>query len=293
MSATYLLAKINAFWKYGFSAGKQFANPHFQSEQLNNYLLHIPALLKKEGHRPDLLREHYESIFSPMVGLGFTCANHNYGIRVLGLSGASLEGLMLLRPQIEALLIFFYFIECKSDLKAIEARVEKFNDWIQVKMRQNHKKSKSFDWTKFIYKNRSFEKTVRQNYDSVKAKYKNDEAAFLELCEFTGFLTSKEKLRLAKDFDILGLYNHIVAEASASIHVADLYDRMIRVGDVFFQFRLKDESNGFWPMSLSNLLLFQYFFTLSEFMGAKDTISKDLLKIFAAQKKKGPAAKGV
>lgn len=90
------------------------------------------------------------------------------------------------------------------------------------------------------------------------------------------------KSALADKFNIKDLYNHIQAETSSNIHIADISDRLFWEESEFYTGFVYDENraNSFWPLLLSNYLQFYLILNFSEFFGLKEKILPKLENIF-------------
>jgi hypothetical protein len=172
--------------------------------------------------------ENYNDSFSYIFAIYFTTISHHDAIQVLSLSGHGLNSMMILRAQLEILLILLYITEPDRDLKEVMYRIDYYADYIKVKMKQNMDKSLNFPFYNYKCDN-DFKDSIINNYKEVCSKYINSNK-FKSLEKCTSFPINKKKL--AEEYKIKDLYDCVFAESSASIHAADISDRMQRIDDL-------------------------------------------------------------
>lgn len=236
-----------------------------------------------EKQRSDLKTEHFEAFESYLLGVFSSIISYQESVTYLCLAGHGLNSTVLLRSQLEAYLLFNYLIEPQNDLAEIEKRVDEYKDWVMIKMYLNSNKSKQFELFNTNASHTSYLTSVEENYNFVKEKYKDD-PLFNDLKKRQSFV--KDKLAVARNRDIEDLYQAIFSESSATVHLADISDRMTpfttKESDGYiYEFSSKKES----PMiiSLSNVLLinsivdFILFFEFEESIKEK-IFGKKLLK---------------
>ena len=178
----------------------------------------------------------------------------------------------MLRPQLEAALIFMHFTGILNEADVLK-EVESYHDWVVVKMYDNAKRSNKFDLSHLSKHQESSEK-VEKNYSIVKEKYCNNESDFKSLSRPR---FSHNKRKVAQDNNMESLYLHIHAEASASIHVADVSDRVsYSISPSGISYLLNNNSdNSLWLLMLSNMIQVHLIKAMSEyFYPVIKTVSK-------------------
>jgi hypothetical protein len=101
----------------------------------------------------------------------------------------------------------------------------------------------------------SFQKDVCENYRIVMESLSDNESLLHELEKAHSFPIRKREL--AERNGIADLYNHVYAESSASIHLADISDRFetVELEDGVYNLHVPQMVNSMWPSFLSNMIL--------------------------------------
>lgn len=140
-------------------------------------------------------------------------------------------------------------------------------------MKQNMDESAKLNLFKAFILNNDFIKSVNDNYEIVKEKYSAMSSEFNRLENSHNFLSRQLRETIANKFDLKGLYNHIYAESSATIHFADIGDRMRRTDGSRYRFTIRNKQGAFWPITLSNLLQFKCIKQFGVFFGVRSVIN--------------------
>lgn len=218
------------------------------------------------ANSPDLLQF--------FLGPYLTAVSYHQSIILSSLSKNGLNGFVLLRPQLESTLIFLYFLD-SSDEEELLNRVEEYYDWVVVKMYENAQKSNEFEFVPHLSTHNGFMKKIETNYSSLKDRYIGKDAEFNRL-KRSSFL--KNKRGIAKQNDIEGLFLHIQSEASASIHVADVSDRVtytLSPTDITYSFN-KYSDDSFWVLMLSNLILISLIKSMAKYFDVYPMVKEKL-----------------
>ena len=231
--------------------------------------------------RDDFALEHLEPFVAHILGVYYTAIGHHDAVQVLALAGHSLDSMILLRSQLEAILAFFYVTEPQTDLHEVFLRTDKYRDWVVVKMKQNMDRSSKLSLLRVV-ENDGFESTVRDNYEIIKDKYSSSRSDFAQLERSNSFLTAAQRENLAKAFHIEELYQHIYAESSASIHFADIGDRMREIEPLRYHYTIRYKHGAFWFVMLSNLLQFHCIKQFGIFFGIETIVTPKLEAIFVS-----------
>ena len=173
----------------------------------------------------------------------------------------------------------YYLISPKSDIKEVEKRVEAYREWIMVKMYNNSQKSRDFDFFNIHPSHQGYMKNVEENYIFVKDKYKNSPDHFKKIEKAQSFIDNKRKL--AKECEIEDLYLAVFSETSATVHIADISDRMIKEsGDAFegYQYKLSSSSESMMLSGISNMLLIKAVFDFCDFFDFSQDTIKEIFK---------------
>jgi len=215
---------------------------------------------------PDLA----QFFFSPYA----TALNYHQAILSASLSKYSLSSYALVRPQLESALIFLYFINSSSEAELLE-RVESYSDWVVVKMYQNANRSSKFEFVPHLSTHESFMRQIEENYKVISEKYAGREKEFKEL-KRSSFLLNKRAV--ACENDIEGLYLHVQSEASASIHAADVSDRVsYNISKNRISYSLDNTTHdSFWILMLANLIQFHLIKTTATYFGVYALLKKQL-----------------
>ena len=212
------------------------------------------ANLAYQSDRKDILLDSFKPFVANLYGIWYASLAHHDAIQTLALSGHSLESMVLLRPHLESVLTFLYSTEPDRDLGQVEARLNRYRDWVIVKMKKNFDKSRRLDLVQALSKTQDFDHDIQHSYGAVKDGYADNPQEFKVLEDGFSFLTYNERVALATRYDILNLYHHVFAESSAGIHFADVGDRMTELGPSTYQYLIRRKKGAFWPIMLSNLL---------------------------------------
>lgn len=206
----------------------------------------------KDSPREDLKNMEMHVLLSFLIGMYYETIKYHKAVVGLILSGHASCAFNLIRSQLEALLIFLYFVDPGEDIQEVQNRTNEYQNWIAIKMYDNNKKSIRLDLLKDFLDNDEYIGNLERNYNGVKAEL--SESEFKRLEKSHSFL--KNKPQIAEKYDFKDLYNHIQAESSASIHIADISDRLNWVEEPFYVGYEYNE-NGvvpFWPLLLTNAL---------------------------------------
>ncbi len=230
--------------------------------------------LIKEADRTMINKKYFESTIAYIIGLYLMIESWHDGIQLLGLTNQKLNMLTFLRPQLETLLIFFYFTEPKDNISEVEKRVNKYLDWVIIKMYQNMQDSSKLSVIKIIPGMKEYEEKVRENYETLKEKYKHKEADLKKLEKSYSFLSNK--YILAKSYSIEDLYGHVYAETSSTIHIADISDRMQPYIDSWKGGFIYNSApkNAFWQLFISNRIMVVTIKRFAEFFNLQKQIKQ-------------------
>jgi hypothetical protein len=262
------------FTKYCFSErGDQLK----EARQLTKLGMSILSYLP-QSKRDDIQVEHFEPFVAHILGIYYTTLGHHDSIQSLALSGHSLDSMIILRSQLESILVFFYVTEPQDNLFEVYNRTDMYRDWVAIKMKQNMDKSAKLDLFRLILKD-DFKTSVNDNYEIVKEKYAEIPSEFNRLEKAHNFLSHQLRESVATKFGVLGPYNHIYAESSATIHFADIGDRMRSTEDAMYRFTIRNKQGAFWPITLSNLLQFKCIKQFGVFFGIESIITPLIEKI--------------
>lgn len=209
----------------------------------------------KYMERRDLQIEHFDSFIAHILGVYSSIISYHDSISYLCLAGHSLNSSTLLRSQLESYLIFYYLISPKTNIEEIENRVDAYRDWVMIKMYHNSQKSKNFDLFTLNPEHKPYLQDVEKNYNYVKDKYKDFPELFEKL-NSQSFL--KNKRQIAKEANIEDLYLGIFTETSATVHLADISDRMqneSREGYDSYSYKFSSNNESMMISGVSNILL--------------------------------------
>jgi hypothetical protein len=233
-----------------------------------------------ESTREDIGGEDIEPFLGHILGVYYSSIGHHDAVQKLALSGHSLDSLILLRTQLETILAFFYLTEPHDNLLEIFKRTERHRHWIAVKMKQNMDESLKLNLLpNFI--NEDYRNSVNRNYDIVLKEYSTSPQEIKNFEKASSFLTRHERETIASKFGIEGFYNHIFAESSASIHFADIGDRMQQIEPGRFRYTTRNAHTAFWPLMLSNLLQVKCIQQFGKFFGVEPIITPRLQDIMS------------
>ena len=245
-----LRSKISVWWKYTKSTFK--TKNAFLPMALKLDDIAISCLREIENTKsckeilanPDLA----QFFFAPYA----TSLNYHQAIVSASMSQYGLSSFSLVRPQLEAGLIFLYFCDSKNDHELFH-RIESYQDWVVLKMYENANKSNEFEFMSHLSQHESYMHQIQNNYETLMNKYstRSDE---LKKLKRPSFLHNKRAI--AKAHDIEGLYLHVQAEASASIHISDVSDRVsyeIISNQITYDLNTNSDES-YWILMLSNLL---------------------------------------
>lgn len=255
-------------------------NPLLKDARELSKIVQKSMILLNESDRIAILERYFDPSIAHIIGMYLTIYSWHEGIQILGVSNQKLNALTFIRPQLEALLIFLFFTEPNDDMVEVEERVENYLDWVIVKMYQNMTRSSKFHLVKIVPGMKEYEETVRTNYEYVKKKYEYSGKKLKALENSYSFIPNKRKL--AKSQGIEDLYSHVYAETSATIHIADISDRMYyhrdstKVGYIYNSI----PENAVWQMALSNKIEVVGIRRFGKFFGIEQQITKLLSKVF-------------
>jgi hypothetical protein len=274
-----LNAKLYHWYQFTISCFGEFGFQVKEARELSKLAINVINLLPKSDKYP-LVADFLDDFILHLMGIYFTTISHHDAIQSLTLSGHGLNCMMILRSQLEAVLIFLFITEPDLDLKQVKLRIENYLDWIKVKMKQNMERSSKLIF--YIEKcNDDFKASVIRNYEAVLEKYVNNQQEFNRILRSSSFL--KDKRSIAEINGIENLYEHIYSESSAAIHVADISDRM-REDENFpfniYSYIIRHNRGALWPLMLSNLLEVYAIRRLAKFFSIDSIVEPLLIKIF-------------
>lgn len=113
-----LKPKILSAFDAKFYHWRQFTNYCFsergdqlkEARQLTKLGMGIMSYLP-QSTRDDLKVEHFEPFVAHILGIYYSTLGHHDSIQSLALSGHSLDSMIILRSQLESILVFFYVTE--------------------------------------------------------------------------------------------------------------------------------------------------------------------------------------
>ena len=248
------------------------------SNQLNKIAKKCIANIDKM-ERNDIIDIHFEPIVAHILGSFSSVISYQESISFLCLSGHGLNSTILLRTQLEAYLIFFYLIEEKENLNTTEKKVDEYKDWVMVRMYKNSLKSKGFDLFQVNPQHSEYLKNVEENYFFVKSKYDDNLNEFKRIENSQSFL--KNKREVAKKSEIEDLYLAIFSETSATVHLADISDRMSKhITSDFdgYQYKFSSNQESMMVSGISNILLTKAINDFAEYFELPEAMMKKLLK---------------
>ena len=251
----------------------------------SNHSNQINKLAKKcienvdKMERKDILDIHFEPIVAYILGAFSSVISYQESISFLCLSGHGLNSTILLRTQLEAYLIFSYLINEKQDLNSTEKKVEEYKDWVMVRMYKNSLKSKGLDLFQVNPEHSEYLNKVKENYFFVKSKYENNTNEFKRIENSQSFL--KNKREIAKKCEIEDLYLGIFSETSATVHLADISDRMSKYSTSDFdgyEYKFSSNQESMMVSGVSNILLTKAINDFSEYFELPEDLMKKLSK---------------
>ncbi len=153
-----------------------------------------------------------------------------------------------------------------------------------VKMHMNAKKSQDFDFFNIHPSHSDYMSATEDNFIYVKNKHVNDPKAFKSIVDSQSFL--KDKAEIARQCDIEQLYKGIFSQTSATVHVADLSDRMdtyVEEETEFYTYKLGSHNESTMIGGTANILLVKALVDFSRFFQIKpskkiDRLTKSILK---------------
>ena len=239
----------------------------------------LPGLIP-QSLREDMNTAHFDPVIAPLLNLYFHTVSFHDAVLLLVRKEHGLNAMVLVRPQAEGLVTLLYLLEAGPDLAQVGHRVEHYMDWIRVKQWMNHERSQGFDLLQGVPSHPAYVEEIRAGYEAVAQKYDGREPELRKLRHSASFVPNKSRVKVAEKAGFKDLYQHIIVEGSASIHVADYGDRMTPspVEDfVGFRFKIRSEKDTTWPLTLSNLLLMHSVVAFAEFLGVDHVIRPVLL----------------
>jgi hypothetical protein len=271
--------KLDLWYRFTRCCFNKTPFPLNHARSIAKLAIELPKYIKN-SRRDDFLIDDLEDFIAHILGVYFTTVAHHNSIQILSVACHEIEALIILRPQLEALLILLYFIEPHEDIEKVFTRVDKYRDWLLVKMKKNMDRSYKFDLLNSISSTDDFQKSVLANYDSILEKYCDFNKELKSLTHSHSFL--KDKRAVARAFDIEDLFDHIYAESSASIHIADISDRMQESEKPNFngyEYRIQNKGTGFGALLMSNMIMIHAINNLSKFLGVEHIIKPKVMKI--------------
>jgi len=206
--------------------------------------------------RTDLLEEDFDFYLASLIGVFSVGMSYQEAITFLCLTGHGLNSSTLVRSQLEAFLILYYLTMPGDDLEEVERRVVLYEDWVMIKMYLNSKKSSTYELFTLHKSHSSYLENVEENYSILKDKYKDNPGLFKELEKSQSFIKNKREIAIAAEIE--DLYNAVFSETSATVHIADISDRMeMENGDDTdgYQYHLYSTDQSMMMTGLSNILL--------------------------------------
>lgn len=240
----------------------------------------------RDMEREDLKTEHFDSFVAHILGVYSSIISYHDSISYLCLAGHGLNSSILLRSQLESYLIFYYLISPKTDIEEIENRVDAYRDWVMIKMYLNSQKSKNFDLFTLNPEHEPYLQDVERNYNYVKDKYKELPELFEKLKASQSFL--KDKRQIAKEADIEDLYLGIFTETSATVHLADISDRMQNESREDFDgysYKFSSNHESMMISGVSNILLIKAINDFVDFFEYPKDVRMKLFKNVKLEKK--------
>ena len=259
-----------------------FSEQSFQireARQLTKLGMSVVHLLP-ESTRDDLKVIHFEPFLAHILGIYYSAVGHHDAVQTIALAGHGLDSLILLRPHLETLLVFLYVTEPQNELNEVFKRTDEYRDWVCVKMKQNMDRSRKLDLYRTIMDRDTFRDMVETNYAIIQGKYLDNKGALKRLEKLSSFINNAERERIASKFNMADLYHYIFAESSASIHFADIGDRMQETGDSKYRFPIRDKRGALWSVLVSNLLQIRCIRQFGEFFGLESHLTPKLQRIF-------------
>lgn len=224
--------------------------------------------------RDDFLDNDVDIFIARLIGVFTVGISYQEAITLLCLTGHGLNSSTLVRSQLEAFLILFYLIE-SDDLDKVAQRVVLYEDWVMIKMYLNSKKSGTYELFTINKSHREYLEHVEANYLRIKAKYSNNETLFKELEKSQSFLKNKRDIAVAADIE--DLYNAVFSETSATVHIADISDRMMEV-DNDYEYRIYSSEHSMMMTGLSNILLVKSIVLFTTFFKFSKETKKKIFK---------------
>lgn len=248
-----LKLKLYYWWQYTKNC-LRIENPFLLQARRLNQVSNKAIQLSNTSERAFIFQEYGDAWLPYLLGIYFTAVNYHKTVQTLALSGFGLNALHIVRSQIEALLIFCHFIELHDNFIEIDKRVTRYLDWLVAKMYVNMVKSSDFHILQALSNYDRYVQLVKENYHKLERKYEENKHGLEDLRNSSSFLHNKPAI--AEKYGFKSLYYHIQAECSASIHIADLPDRMKELSTEYwkeFDFNISiDEAR--WALFLSNML---------------------------------------
>jgi hypothetical protein len=276
-------AKLHHWYQFTKFCFSERGDQIREARQLTKLGMSVFSVLPQSS-RDDLRIEHFEPFVAHIFGIYFSAVGHHDAVQTITLAGHSLDSMILLRSHLETLLAFFYVTEPQNDLGQVFLRTDKYRDWVVIKMKQNIERSLKLDLVRAIVKD-SFKGKVFDNYALVQEKYLDEQAELHRLENLNNFLSRAEREAIASKFGIEDLYQHIYAESSASIHFADIGDRMQEIGNSRYHYTIRYKHGAFWPVMLSNMLQFKCIQHFGKFFVVESLLTPKLQTIFGSEKR--------
>jgi len=278
-----LPAKLHHWYQFTKFCFSERGDQIREARQLTKLGMSVFSLLPQSS-RDDLRIEHFDPFVAHVFGIYLSAVGHHDAVQTITLAGHSLDSMILLRSHLETLLVFFYVTEPQDDLDQVFLRTDKYRDWVVIKMKQNFERSLKLDLVRSIVQD-SFKGKVFENYAIVQEKYLDEEAELHRLENLNNFLNPAERRAVATKFGIEDLYEHIYAESSASIHFADIGDRMYEISDSKYRYTIRHKNGAFWPVMLTNMLQFKCIQQFGMFFGVEGQLTPKLQIIFGSEKR--------
>ncbi|MDO9105281.1 MAG: hypothetical protein Q7U57_10000 [Methylovulum sp.] len=181
-------AKLSEWFKYTNSTIRANNKLLPMATKLDNVaLLCLKEIEKTEKGQFILQSPHLSQFFFSSYA---TSLHYHQAIVSASLSKYSLNNLVLIRPQLEAAIIFLYFIDSSSEEELFN-KVERYHDWVVVKMHQNSCKSSKLHFVQHLSTHKSFVEQINKNYLVLTQKYAGREKEFNKLSNSSSFVLDK------------------------------------------------------------------------------------------------------
>jgi len=274
--------------RQGETGGKESSDhtgglAYLHAESFAEIAMDLTSYLRESG-RSDLKEHHFETVLAPLLNLYFQTLSYHDAVLLLVRQEHGLNAMTLVRPQLEGLITLLHLLAEGNSLHEVERRIAEYEEWIQVKQWLNSQSSRDLSLSEITPGHEDYHRQVEENYRKIASRYDNRAKDLKRLQNSTSFVRDKPSVARAAGFE--DLYRYIVAECSASIHVADYGDRMTPStikGFVGYRFRVRSLKETTWPLVLSNLVLLHSVAGLSKFLEIDQVIMPALLATISSE----------